>query len=76
MGQAAAQLAVGATAAAVAAGVNHAANASPEDPGDRAANDLQRERRIREQKEREEAETKLRALKQAEETRAADFPSL
>ena len=80
LGGAAAKLAVGATAAVVAAGVNHAVNGEPAKSGDHADDDLERERRDRAQKERQqarqEADVKLRKAQESEQTTADDYPSL
>jgi hypothetical protein len=80
LGNAAGKLAVGATAAVVAAGVNHAANGEPAKPGDNADEDLERERREQAQRERhqarQEADVKLRKAQQSEQTTADDYPSL
>lgn len=80
LGNAAGKLAVGATAAVVAAGINHAANGEPAKAGDSADEDLERERREQAQRERhqarQEAEDKLRQAKENDQTTADDYPSL
>ena len=80
LGNAAAHAAIGATAAVVAAGVNHAANGRPAESGDVADEDLERERRDQAQRERhqarQEAEIKLRKAQESDQTTADDYPSL
>ena len=74
LGKAAGPLAVGAAAALVAAGMNHAANAPPTTAGDRTEEDIARERRNREQTAREDADAKLRAVKPSEQMKVDDYP--